>query len=461
MADFDVMVLGAGSAGESIANNVAQAPGKRRVAVIEERRVGGECPFVSCIPSKAMLRSAAVRQLIRRSTQLGATSATLHMDDDAAAFAAAVGRRDELVHHRDDDTKTKALSAAGVTLLRGRGTITGPGAISIDGSSHTWKDLVIATGSVGRRPDVAGLANVATWTSDEALSSSELPSSLVILGGGPVGCEMAQMYARFGVRVVVIGTASRLLPREEPGVADLLAEVLRADGIELFLNAQATRVSESSDGVVVTLDDGHTISGEGILIATGRAPRTDDLGLENLNIAVTDTGIATSPDGRVTGHTNVWAAGDVTGIAPFTHTANYQARTVTANLLGGHVSADYRAIPRAVYTDPPVASVGLSTHEAHEKNIDVAVASIRLKTTARAATDDARAGCLILIADRGRGVLVGAAAIGAHADEWIGEATLAIRAEVPIPVFADVVHAFPTFGEAYEPALRELVRQCS
>ncbi len=461
MADFDLVVLGGGSAGESIAKNVASAPGKVRVAVVEEQRVGGECPFVSCMPSKALLRSASARHMIGRSVELGATASRVRLDDAASAFAAAVRRRDRVAEHRDDAAKAESLASAGATLLRGRGTITGPGAVMVNGARHTWKDLVIATGSVPRRPDIPGLADAPTWTSDQALSSSELPPSLVILGGGAVGCELAQVYARFGVRVTLIDMEVHLLPGEDPTVGDVLAEALRADGIELRLTAQATLVSASVDGATVTLDDGSTVIGTRILIAAGRAPRTDDLGLERLNITAGGGGVSTDPDGRVTGQTNVWAAGDVTGVAPFTHTANYQARIITSNLLGGHVTADYRAIPRAVYTDPTVASVGLTTDQARTKGIDVAVASLDLASTARATVDEARSGLLILIADRARRLLVGASAVGAHADEWIAEATLAIRAEVPLNLFADVVHAFPTFGEAYEPPLRALVDRCT
>jgi dihydrolipoamide dehydrogenase len=272
-----------------------------------------------------------------------------------------------------------------------------------------------------------------------------------------VGCELAQVYARFGVDVTLIDAADRLIAAEEPSISKVLAEVLRSDGVDVRVGVEVTLAEPADDGGAhLLLDDGSTVEAERVLVTVGRAPNVDDIGLGALDIDPGDTGLEVDPDCRVTGHEHVWAAGDVTGIAPFTHTANYQARIVTENLLGGSARADYRAIPRCVYTDPAVASAGLTPDQADEKGIDVVTATFDVGQTARSSADGDTTGRLVLVADRGRGVLVGAAAIGPHADEWIGEATVAIRAEVPIHVLADVVHAFPTFSEAYEPPLREL-----
>ena len=454
MRTFDVLVLGAGSAGEWVAGGLADAG--RSVALVESARVGGECPYIACMPSKAMLRSAQVRHLLRRSARLGAVSQSPPVDDDAAAFAAAAERRDKISAHGDDFEAAKGIQARGVTLIRGRGAVARPGVVEVAGNECGYVDLVIATGSHAVWPPIDGLDLVPTWTSDQALTASVRPATLAILGGGPVGCELAQVYARFGVEVTLIDAAERLIAAEEPRISELLADVLCSDGVDVRVGLEVTLAEATDGGAHLLLVDGSTVEAERVLVAVGRAPNVDDIGLEALDIDLGDSGIDVDADCRVTGHEHVWAAGDVTGIAPFTHTANYQARVVTENLLGGSARADYRAIPRCVYTDPAVASVGLTPDQAGEKGIDVVTATFDVGQTARSAADGDTTGRLALTADRLRGVLVGAAAIGPHADEWIGEATVAIRAEVPVHVLADIVHAFPTFSEAYEPPLREL-----
>jgi dihydrolipoamide dehydrogenase len=239
----------------------------------------------------------------------------------------------------------------------------------------------------------------------------------------------------------------------------VLADVLRADGVNVRFGARALAVRRAAEGAEVEFNDGTTLAVERIIVATGRHPNTDGLGVEHLGIELTNEGLKTDSSGRVVGQRNVWAAGDVTDIAPYTHTANYQARIVTANLLGGSVVGNFRAVPRAVYTDPPVAAVGLTVERAVVIGMDVATATIELGTTVRSATDGSPLGRLCLIADRANSVLVGAAVIGGHCDEWLGELTLAIRAEIPLKILADVIHAFPTFSEALEPPLRNLARR--
>ena len=450
METFDVVVLGAGSAGEVVARLLAEAG--RSVALVEALRVGGECPYVACMPSKAMLRSAHARGDARRLADLGGASEPPTLDDDELGYRAAAARRDEISEHRQDDEAAQGLVDAGVTLVRGTGRVTAPCVVTVDGRELGWTDLVLATGSSPVRPDLPGLDEVPTWSSDEALSAQERPVSLLVLGGGAVGCELAQVHVRFGTRVTLVESGPRLAGKEEPSIADRLAEVLRDDGVDVRLGVEVERFEAVGRGARAHLSGGGTVDAERVLVATGRRPTTEGLGLDVLGIEEVEV----DPYCRVVGQSHVWAAGDITGIAPYTHAASYQARVVADNLLGGSRTADYRAIPRAVYTEPVVASVGMAAAEAREHGIDAMTAVMDLGEVARTSTEGSGGGRLVLTADRRRRVLVGAAAIGPRADEWLAEATLAIRAEVPLDVLVDVVHAFPTFGEAYEPPLREL-----
>jgi pyruvate/2-oxoglutarate dehydrogenase complex dihydrolipoamide dehydrogenase (E3) component len=457
MTYFDVVVLGAGSAGEWF---WGQLPGKS-VAVIEDRRVGGECPFVACVPSKALLRSAQVRRLIASAPRLGATSLPVILDDPAEAFATAVARRDAISHGRDDSAKANGLRRSGAVLFRGKGCIDGPGRLVVTNAAGEEKrlsygDLVISTGSTANRPSVPGLEIVPTWTSDEALSSIELPGALVILGGGPVACELAQVYSAFGTKVTVIARSDRLLPKEEPQIGLALAEVLAASGVAVRTGARLLRAEPSGSGALLHLGDGMPITVDRVLLATGRHANVEGIGLESLGIAPDPEGLLTDLRCRVLGAEHVWAAGDVTGIAPFTHTANYQARIVVTNLRGHVASANYSSIPRVVYTDPPVAAVGVTEETARASGMEVRIASSSISETGRACTDGTEVGFLRLVADATTNVLVGAAGIGPSVDELIGEAALAIRARIPLAVWADVVHAFPTYSEAYEQPLRQL-----
>jgi pyruvate/2-oxoglutarate dehydrogenase complex dihydrolipoamide dehydrogenase (E3) component len=461
METFDVVVLGAGSAGESIAGALVREG--RSVALVESLRVGGECPYVACMPSKSMLRSAQARVEALRLPELAGASVAPSLDDDVAAFTAAVARRDDVAEHLDDSGAAQEAVDAGVVLVHGTGRVVRPGVVDVDGRELGWTDLVLATGSSVVHPPIEGLDTIATWTSDEALSAHERPASLVVLGGGPVGCELAQVHVRFGVTTTIVEAGPQLAGKEEASIAELLAQVLREDGVDVRLGVRAVRAEPVGDGRGrLHLDDGSTVEAGRVLVAVGRTPTTDGIGLDVLGIEVADGGaVEVDEHCRVRGQQHVWAAGDVTGTAPYTHTANYQARVVTDNLLGRERTADYRAIPRAVYTEPAVASVGVTEDQARDSGIDAITAVMDVGQTARAATEGAGGGRLVLTADRARGVLIGAAVIGPRADEWLGEAVLAIRAEVPLAVLADVVHAFPTFAEAYEPPVRELLARCA
>ena len=448
---YEAVVLGGGSAGELAASLLAAAG--RRVALVEQRLVGGECPYLACMPSKALLRGAHLRHDIRFGHRVGAVAAPDAGGSPTDAWARALAWRDEVAGHRDDSATVERLQHEGVEVVRGHGRVTGPGVVEAGGRQLRHRDLVIATGSEPVLPPIDGMDRIEPWTSEDALRSDELPGSLVILGGGPVGCELAQIYARYGSRVTIVESDPRLLSREDPSVADLLAACLHGEGIELRLGLKAQRVEKQAGSVLVHLADGATLRAARLVVATGRRPSAAGLGLEALGI---DPDGPLAADDRCRVAERVWAAGDVTGVAPFTHTANYQARIVADNILGRVRRADYRAIPRCVYTDPAVAAVGLTAGEAAEQGIDAVTADMDVGETARAASDGRRAGRLVLVADRKAKVLVGASAVGPQADEWIGEAALAVRARVPLAVLADVVHPFPTFAEAYEPPLRRL-----
>jgi dihydrolipoamide dehydrogenase len=429
VSNYDVVFLGGGSAAEAGSELLAEAG--RRVAVVESGYVGGECPFIACVPSKALLHAAA----------------TGMPWDDAVAF------RDKMSQHRDDTGHAKTLTDKGIALFRGRGAITGPGTLRVGDDTLSWRDLVVSTGAAASIPPIPGITDVEVWTSEEALSSPEQPGTLLILGGGPIGCELAQAYARLGSEVTIVESADRLLPAEPAFVGEMLTEALRLDGVEVLAGTTVERVESDAGQVVLVLDDDDRVTGDRLLVAIGKRPRTADLGLDTLGIEARDDGaLEVDEHGRVSDH--VWAAGDVTAKAPYTHGANYAAQIVAHSILGEGHAMDLRAIPRCVYTDPVVTCVGATSG-----GDDVVTAFADVAGTPRAHIEQARLARVQLFADAGRRVLVGAAAVGPHAEDWGGALVLAIRAEVPLDVLADTVPAFPTYAEVLQPAYRDLLGQ--
>lgn len=453
MSAYDVVVLGGGTAGTHIAESLARAG--RSVALAEPGRLGGDANYVACLPSKSLLHSA-------------------HRGD---GWERAVARRDAITERCDDTRVAERLAGSGVTLLRSPGRVLLPGVAEIDGTKVEYGDLVISTGAGCVLPPVDGLAGLPHWTSEEALTCADLPRRLVVIGGGPIGCELAQAYAVFGSQVTLVEAGNRLLPGEAGFIGETLRAALRRTGVTVRTGSPVTHAESGpgEDDFGLRLADGSTVPADRVLVATGRTPRVVGLGLEELGVEVdARRGLEIDTTCRVADH--VWAAGDVTGVAPYTHTARYQAEVVVHNLLGHRRCADYRAVPRVVYTNPAAYSVGLTPALATEFGIDVAVAGAGLAGAARSVIEGAviegpvidgpviggtaieggEHGHVELYADRARGVLVGAAAVGRGAQEWMSEVALAIRAEVPLHLLTDVVHAFPTYGEAIEPPLREL-----
>jgi pyruvate/2-oxoglutarate dehydrogenase complex dihydrolipoamide dehydrogenase (E3) component len=448
MDSYDVVILGAGAGAKMIWGSI---PG-RSIAVVERGLVGGDCPFLACVPSKTMLRTANVWRL---GDDPGFAPLFTGRAEAAGAYAQAVRRRESVVHGRDDSANAAGLQKT-ATLIRGSGRIVRPGLLDIDGTEVGYRELVLNTGSSPRRPDIEGLDVVPVWTSEDAMSSAELPESLLVVGGGPVGCELAFLYATFGSRVTLVQRNDRLIPREEPEAADAMHDLLTRTGVDIRLGAQVGRFEAHDDGARAFLG-GDSVDVARVLLAAGRTPNTGGLGLEQLGAPVTVSGsLEVDVHCRVLGAEHVWAVGDVTGIAPFTHTAHYQGRVVAANLRGEAVRADYRAIPHAVYTNPVLVSVGHTRGSAQAAGIEVLELTTAMSTPVRSNTEGDRGGWLLLLADRARGVLVGATAVGGYAEEWISEVSLAIRAKVPIWVFADVVHPFPTYSEVLEAPLWQL-----
>jgi pyruvate/2-oxoglutarate dehydrogenase complex dihydrolipoamide dehydrogenase (E3) component len=457
MPAFDVVVLGGGTSGMLIAVEVARAG--RATALVEAGLVGGEAPYLADLPAKSLLHSA------RR----------------GETWEHAVARRDEMAGHLVDTVATAQLAEAGVTLLRGTGRVTKPGTVVVQPNrapgpaaapargpvTLTYQDLVLATGSEPVAPPVEGLTDVPTWTSAEALTCPDLPRRLIVLGAGPVGCELAQIYAAFGSQVTLVEGEPQVLPGEAAFTGEILGDALRRTGADLRLGSPVVKAETTDTGLALTLADGARIEADRVLLATGRRPRVSGLGLDALGAdpaaalpldetcRVLPPGAAKPASRKNPGR--VWAAGDVTAVAPYTHTARYQARIVAANILGGNRCADYRAVPRTVYTSPSVYAVGMSPALAASAGVDLVTVSFDLAETARATVEDDDRGRVELYADAARDeMLVGAAAVGPNAEEWMGEVALAIRAGVSLDMLADVVHAFPTYGEALEVPLRQL-----
>lgn len=446
MADrFDVVVIGAGPGGETVASRTAAAG--LRTALVERELIGGECAYWACIPSKTLLRPGEVAHEATRTA--GTASPSLR-------FSEVASYRDEMVRHLDDASQVQEYRDQGVNVFKGAASFSGAHRVQVGGQMIEGERIVVATGSGPRIPPIQGLEAAGYWTNREATTFSEVPTSVTIMGGGPVGVELAQMLGRFGAEVHLLEAEERLLSREDTRISELLLEALREDEIDVHVGAKVSTVKVTGNGQRTVAFGDHEISADELIVAVGRRPRTEELSLERVGIEPGEKGIEV--DERCRAGTGIWAIGDVTGVMPFTHVAKYQGRVVVADILGRPIRADYGAVPRVVFTDPEVAAVGMTEAQATAAGIEPVSARVRLsESIARPWTYETEPrGELGVIADPKAEVLVAAWAVGPLASEWIHHAALAIKAAIPLAVLKDTVAQFPTYTEAYLAALEQL-----
>jgi pyruvate/2-oxoglutarate dehydrogenase complex dihydrolipoamide dehydrogenase (E3) component len=454
--EVDVVVIGMGPGGEYAAGRLAKAG--LLVAGVEISLVGGECPYWGCVPSKMMIRAADLVAEGRRIPGL-AGSAAVRPD-----WAPVAGRiRDEATDNWDDKVAADRFTGLGGLLFRGQGRIVAPGRVAVgDDMLRARRAIVINTGTAPAIPPIPGLAATPYWTNHQAIEAEQVPDSLIVLGGGAIGAELAQVFSRFGAEVTVVEALGRLLPPEEPEAGALLAKVFGREGIGVRTGAKAERVTHDGGGAggpgrfTVTLADGAGLGASALLVATGR--RADLAAVGTGSVGIDENQPAVPVDDHMRAAPGVWALGDVVGKGAFTHMSMYHAEIVVADILGQeHHLAEYHAVPRVTFTDPEVGSVGLTEAQAREQGLDVRTGTTQVPTSTRGWIHKAgNDGFIKLVEDSGRGVLVGATSAGPWGGEVLSMLTLAVHAAVPTKRLREMIYAYPTFHRAVEDALRDL-----
>jgi pyruvate/2-oxoglutarate dehydrogenase complex dihydrolipoamide dehydrogenase (E3) component len=443
--DCDVVVLGLGPGGEFAAAELAKAGLK--VVGVDERLVGGECPYFGCIPTKMMIAAATT---LHEADRISRLSGTAQVESSWAPVARRI--RDEATDDWDDTAAVKRLEAAGATFARGRGVITAPGQVTVDGTTYAArKGILLNTGTSPSAPPIEGLDAVEYWTNRDVVRLVELPASVIVIGGGAIGCEMAQVLAQFGVGVTLVEVADRLVAVEEPEASEIVEKAFRDLGMQVVTGARIEQVSQGDDGFAVQLAD-RSLRAERLLVAAGRRNNLGGIGLQHLGLDAEPRVL--DPDERMRVAAGVWAIGDITGKGAFTHVSMYQAAVALRDLLGKDGPwADYRAVSRVTFTSPEIGSVGLTESAARERGIHVRTATGDLGTRGWIAAEP---GLVKLVADAARGVLVGGTVVGPSGGEVLSMVTTAVHAEVPISTLADMHFAYPTFHRGLQPVLQQL-----
>lgn len=452
MPEVDLIVIGTGPGGEALANRAASAG--LEVVAVDKHLVGGECPYYGCIPTKIMVRAA---DALAESRRAGSLSGNVTLEPSWAPVAARVA---EATADWDDTAAVERLEKAGAVVHHGTGHLDGRGKVVVtlaDGSEvayTTRRGVVLDPGTRPAEPPVDGLAGTPYWTNRDAVRASAVPGSLVVVGGGPIGCELAQVFARFGARVTVVQHADRLLERDEPEASALIERIFVGEGIRVLTGATLTTVRHGDGGFTLGLADGTRLTAERLLIGAGRRPNLDGLGLESVGV---DPG-AISVDERMRAAEGVWVIGDVAGHGAFTHVSMYQSAVAARDILGEEgPTAEYHAVPHTTFTDPEVAGVGLTEEAARAQALDVRVGRTDLSESSRGYTHGPGGDGLVkVVADAERGVLVGATVVGPYGGEVLSMLTLAVHARVPVATLRSMIYAYPTFHRAVESALSDL-----